>query len=509
MARHLLLVVASIAFVAVLSSAPQALSEDGPHLVEQLVLADGIARWYHAAYLPLAQALGALPFVAGEVHALAAASALASVAALAFAAATARRLGGSAWVPVLLLVGSSGWWVNAARVEVHGQQLFGAALLLWAAARFVADERRPARATTSAAGACAVLAVAAFVATISHRTNPGLLPVVALLWWRRVPFGRAAGGVACLGAGLLAGVLANDAAGILRGGSEGDLWLIETFRTSFTWEFLLDELLAPWAAPLFGGVFAIAFGGATARRLVVGALPLLAFFVWFGISTAGGYFGGVALALSVAAGVAWSRFAGATVEGSQLAASQYASDEDRAPSSSAQSVGSSAPFAGPRRAVVACGLLVALVFSLGGATVGARTLWSESRRSFDALARERVERLCDGLELPIHVVVFEPDRQTVTGRVHGLVAHNLVDELIILVEAGATPAGFAERTMTFVREVVEGGERIAIDGGWREWGALDPRVGAYMTAIEDAFRANFEVRECGDRFLVAEPFALR
>lgn len=440
----------AIAFVlvAALASAPQALTEDGPLLVDQLVRAEGLARWYHAAYLPIGQALSRLPGVDGEVHALALASALASVGALALAAAATRRLGGAPWIAVGLLLGSSAWWVNASRVEVHGQQLLGAAVLVWAAAdpALFGSRRRAGRA------ACLLL-LAGWLAVISHRTNVALIAVPFCLWIGRGSLGRVACLTAAVALGGALGEVTNRAMGVLRSERGGATWLMENFRKPFSWEFVVDELVVAWLAPLLVGVLCVAAAareGRSGARLVAGALPLLCFFLWFGVWTSGGYFGSAMLVFAIAAAV-------------------------------------SAPRLRRRTGLAVLVAVPAVLSVVAGVVHGVNTSWSEARHAFDALATERVDHYRAHLELPVHVVQFAPDQQSVTGRVSGLVSHNLFGEMVDLGRAGATPQAYAQRTVEFARELVSGGERLALDGSWRAWGDVDPRVALYMDALESAF----------------------
>lgn len=456
-------VAVSVALIGLLVSAPQAMSEDGPLLVDRLARAERPVLWYHAAYLPLGWLLMRLPAVDGALFALLLVSAACSVAALGFAASAARRVGGAAWLPVVVLLASPGWWVNGSRVEVHGCQLMGAAMLLWAICAPVLVERDAAR--SDRRRALVWLALAGFVALTMHRTNLGLLPVAALWWLGRIEWRRLFGAGAVLALGAVLGSVANRLSGLLpsSGGDGGNRWLIENFRNPFTWEFVHAELLAMWAAPLVALVLGVALGGARARRLVAGALPLFAFFVWFGVRTTGGYFSGVSVVFAVAGAAAvpaltrWSR------------------------GTSARSVAT---------AVVA-------VASAVGTWHGIRASWSSERFELEAIATARVDHYLAHLELPVDIVLFDPREQSVTGRVPGLHTHNIFGEIVEAVPRGVGPEEYAREIAADARDLLAKRGRLALDGGWREWAAVDPRIASYMLAVEDVLSAELATRWVG------------
>lgn len=279
-----------------------ALDDDGPGLAWMFALAgDSHPGWHHAAYAYVVLALDALLGDSMNGTLLWVSASGAALGAALFAIALLRLGAGPLATSIvsLGLVASPAFVSNATRIEVHGTQVLGCAVLLWA----VASRARSTARAGIGDGAC--LALGAFVAATLHSSSLLLVPGCALLLVARAD---ASARLRSWGAALLGLVVGSSAAlvanaleagrGIARthanpvelfGVFAGDDTLGEQLRS------LSVEVLEPWSAAWVSLLALTILRPPRLRPLLpwlVAAAPAIVLLGPTGIDSDGGYYVG-------------------------------------------------------------------------------------------------------------------------------------------------------------------------------------------------------------------------
>lgn len=382
-----------------------------------------------------------------------------------------------AWLLGSAFACSPALWLQSTRVELHSAQLLGAVVLLGLASLCV-GAARPWRAAFIALG-CAV-------ALVMHATNVLLVP--GAIWCaarrsrseQRFALGTALWCLSGAAVGTWVGIALNSAGrGTATTVFVGDATtLVAQFLSGASFGFVLHELVLPWF-PLLGTALALLVtsrrGHVAARPFLATALPGLAFFVVFGVPTAGGYFTGVLAALGVAAAAAGSA---------------QRSDE------------------GARERVLV-NLFVALLVALGAWRAFVVT-HSAQRLALERISHERAALLVELLPTGGWFICIEAHRQSGAGRDALRFESDLSEGLAFAIANGTEPAALTARMQPTIERTAADGRAIVISENWRLVVALEPRIETYMRAVIAAVELHFDLaplaRPEGD-YLVGTPRA--
>ena len=456
----------------------QVVVQDGPLLIEALILSDEAPQpWHHPFYIPIVWTIERLLGGEGlERRALEVASAvLGGLAVFAFGGAVrqfGRGLGESLGL-LALFATSPGLIVHASIIEMHSGQLLGAATEAWFAALALTARSAPAAialwfvAGSAAmgmhlldsvlfAGGCMALFFAGCLAwRRDRRFWPAFRPVGLAL----IGLGLAAAGIEALSSQTV------DTAAPGESGVEKATWLVEGFYDGPSLRVLWHEVLVPYLGVWFVlGLGLVRGGFAKDRRclLFFTGLPLVTFVWMFGVPTAGGYALGALPFLALSTHLPRSR-------------------------------------AGFDRFAIAAAVIGQVVL---GHTVLRELDDDRVRQDFERRVALATELLPDG-------GVFlsgDIDWQPVSGRIPGLVEYTLTRELADARLRGLSPQEFVGLYIGGLPTFVENWGRIVVDPTWREQVQREPALGPYMQALEDAIalapNARYVPSSAGEALLI-------
>jgi len=438
------------------SHATNALDDDGPGLVWLFALAgDSHPGWHHAAYA-YAVALVRRVFDEPANGALLWTSALgAGAGAAVFALLLARqRVGPSALaIGVAGLLVSPGFVSNGTRVEVHGTQVLGCALLL------VALAPRP---RAPVAGDGPRLALGAFAAATLHSSSLLLLPGCALLVWARAAGGervrRAAPGLVGLVAGGLAALGANafEASRGLARTHGNPVDLLAIFAGDASIGAFVDEVVEPWSAAWVAVAALVVLlrprPAAYAPWLVAAAAPVVLLGPT-GIDSDGGYYAGSVLFAAFGAVAA-----------------------------SPRSAASSRPAAPPWRRVAAVAL--ALLGAWHGARNSEALVHSTARAEAAAYRADRFALASAALPDGGAFVQVEAVYQPISGLAPDLFEILLYVDVVQGAERGLDADTVFERATQELDLHAAAGRTLALWTGWRAFAPEATPTGALLVDFE-------------------------